>query len=49
MVRSGIGLYGYGNDKKYESKLKPVHSLYSSISQIHEVKKGNQLDTIELS
>ena len=39
MVRSGIGLYGYGNDKKYEPELKPVHSLYSSISQIHEVKK----------
>ena len=43
MVRSGIGLYGYGNDKKYESKLKPVHSLYSSISQIHEVRKGESV------
>ena len=43
MVRSGIGLYGYGNDKKYESKLKPVHSLFSSISQIHEVKKGESV------
>lgn len=43
MVRSGIGLYGYGNDKQYESKLKPVHSLYSSISQIHEVKKGESV------
>ena len=43
MVRSGIGLYGYGNDKKYDSKLKPVHSLYSSISQIHEVKEGESV------
>lgn len=43
MVRSGIGLYGYGNDKKYESKLKPVHSLFSSISQIHEVKEGESV------
>lgn len=43
MVRSGIGLYGYGNDKKYESKLKPVHSLFSSISQIHEIKEGESV------
>ena len=44
-----LDFYGYGNDKKYEPELKPVHSLYSSISQIHEVKKGNPLDIIELS
>lgn len=43
MVRTGIGLYGYGNDAKYDSNLKPVASLKSVISQIHEIPKGNSL------
>ena len=43
MVRSGIGLYGYGNDRKFDSKLKPVHSLFSSISQIHKIKEGESV------
>ncbi len=37
MVRSGIGLYGYGNDKIFEEQLKPVASLKTIISQIHEI------------
>ena len=40
MVRSGIGLYGFGNDIKFEKNLKPVLTLKTIISQIHEIKKG---------
>ena len=43
MVRTGIGLYGYGNDDKYEKFFKPVLSLKSIISQIHEIKKGDSV------
>lgn len=43
MVRSGIGLYGFGNDSKYNSSLKPIASLTASISQIHILKKGASL------
>lgn len=43
MVRSGIGLYGFGNDYNYKSNLKPVVSLISTISQIHEIKKGESV------
>ena len=43
MVRTGIGLYGYGNDDKYEEFFKPVLSLKSIISQIHEIKKGDSV------
>ena len=43
MVRTGIGLYGYGNDSKYEKFFKPVVSLKSVISQIHEIKKGDSV------
>jgi alanine racemase len=43
MVRSGIGLYGFGNDYNYRSDLRPVVSLISTISQIHEVKKGESV------
>ncbi len=35
MVRSGIGLYGYGNDPKFDSQLKPIATLKTIISQIH--------------
>lgn len=38
MVRSGIGLYGYGNDAKIDAQLKPVASLKTIISQIHTIK-----------
>lgn len=37
MVRSGIGLYGYGNQAKVDEQLRPVASLKTIISQIHEI------------
>lgn len=40
MVRSGIGLYGFGNSDKENKNLKPIASLKSVISQIHHVEKG---------
>lgn len=38
MVRSGIGLYGYGNDKTVDMALKPVATLKTVISQIHLIE-----------
>ena len=43
MVRSGIGLYGFGNDKRFSNNLTPVLSLKTVISQIHHVKKGDSV------
>lgn len=43
MVRSGIGLYGFGNDKNIDKQLKPMGTLKSIISQIRELKKGDTL------
>ena len=40
MVRIGIGLYGFGNDKTETSKLQNTHNLKSIISQIHIIKPG---------
>ncbi|MDC8005167.1 alanine racemase [Aureisphaera galaxeae] len=40
MVRTGIGLYGYGNTEEYDAKLKPVARLKSIISQIHMIEPG---------
>ncbi len=40
MVRLGIGLYGFANDKKTTKELENVLSLKSVISQIHNIKKG---------
>ncbi len=40
MVRSGIGLYGFGNSASEDKQLKPIASLKSVISQIHKVEKG---------
>ncbi|MFC4722769.1 alanine racemase [Geojedonia litorea] len=40
MVRSGIGLYGFGNSEKESQDLKPIATLKSVISQIHLIKKG---------
>lgn len=40
MVRTGIGLYGFGNDPEENKHLKPVAALKTVISQIHTVKKG---------
>ena len=42
MVRCGIGLYGYDNTQK-NSFLKPVISLKTIISQIHNIKKGESV------
>jgi len=39
MVRSGIGLYGFGNSIEEDNKLKPIASLKSVISQIHTIEK----------
>ncbi len=41
MVRSGIGLYGFGNDETIDPELKPIGTLKSLISQIHHLKKGD--------
>lgn len=41
MVRSGIGLYGFGNDAAVNSELKPVACLKTVISQIHHISKGD--------
>lgn len=43
MVRLGIGLYGFGNDKNETSNLKNVVSLKSVISQIHTINKGESI------
>ncbi len=40
MVRSGIGLYGFGNDAEIDSQLKPVATLKTIISQIHKIEPG---------
>lgn len=38
MVRSGIALYGFGNEAKIDKELKPVASLKTIISQIHHLE-----------
>ena len=38
MVRTGIGLYGYGNSAEQDKILKPVGTLKTIISQIHHIK-----------
>ncbi len=43
MVRTGIGLYGFGNDKEVNKHLKPVGTLKTVISQIHKVEKGESV------
>ena len=40
MVRSGIGLYGFGNEPKIDAALKPVATLKTIISQIHKIEPG---------
>ena len=40
MVRSGIGLYGFGNSEKEDKNFKPIATLKSVISQIHNIGKG---------
>ncbi len=43
MVRSGIGLYGYGNDPEHDKHLKPISSLKSNISLIRTIEKGESV------
>ena len=43
MVRSGIGLYGFGNSEKENKNFKPIGTLKTIISQIHTVKKGESV------
>jgi alanine racemase len=43
MVRSGIGLYGFGNDKKENKNFRPIATLKTIVSQIHHVKKGESV------
>ena len=40
MVRSGIGLYGFGNSDLEDKNFKPIATLKSVISQIHTIEKG---------
>ena len=40
MVRTGIGLYGYGNTPEEDAHLQPVAALKSVISQIHKIEPG---------
>lgn len=43
MVRSGIGLYGFGNSADENKNFKPIASLKSVISQIHHIKEGESV------
>ncbi|WP_373519254.1 alanine racemase [Pricia sp.] len=43
MVRSGIGLYGFGNDAKIDTQLRPVATLKTVISQIHTIAAGESI------
>lgn len=43
MVRSGIGLYGFGNSDKENKHFKPIASLKSIISQIHHIEAGESV------
>ncbi|MEO0526524.1 MAG: alanine racemase [Bacteroidota bacterium] len=38
MVRSGIGLYGFGNEAKIDAQLRPVATLKTIISQVHRIE-----------
>lgn len=40
MVRTGIGLYGFGNDPQENKHLTPVATLKTVISQTHTIKAG---------
>ncbi len=43
MVRSGIGLYGFGNDAIENKNFRPIATLKTIISQIHHIKKGESV------
>lgn len=40
MVRTGIGLHGYTNNPKTDQLMRPVTSLKTRISQIHQIAAG---------
>ena len=37
MVRCGIGLYGFGNDRAIDPQLRPVATLKTVVSQLHSI------------
>jgi len=43
MVRSGIGLYGFGNEANENKNLRPIATLKTIVSQIHQIKKGESV------
>jgi len=43
MVRTGIGLYGFGNDPEESKHLIPVGTVKTVIPQIHKVAKGETI------
>lgn len=43
MVRSGIGLYGFGNSAEEDANLAPMAELKTIVSQIHHLEKGESL------
>ncbi len=43
MIRTGIGLYGYGNSEEEDKQLRPVATLKSVISQIHKIEPGESV------
>lgn len=43
MIRSGIGLYGFGNEAAIDKQLRPIATLKTVISQIHRIKAGDSV------
>ena len=43
MVRSGIGLYGFGNSEIENKNLRPIATLKTIISQIHLIEKDESV------
>ncbi|MEM7085827.1 MAG: alanine racemase [Bacteroidota bacterium] len=43
LVRTGIGLYGYGNSEEEDNNLRPVATLKTVISQIHKIEPNESV------
>lgn len=43
MVRTGIGLYGFGNSEEESKNFRPIATLKTIISQIHTIHKGESV------
>tara|TARA_R110002051_G_scaffold271988_1_gene332490 strand:- start:112 stop:1221 length:1110 start_codon:yes stop_codon:yes gene_type:complete len=43
MVRSGIGLYGYGNEARIDKELRPIATLKTIISQLHVLEANESV------